>query len=47
MKIPERPCPLLENGLVQEVVRPLMSGKEAAVYIMIAEGRYCVAKVYK
>ncbi len=47
MKIPERLYPLLENGLVQEVVRPLMSGKEAAVYIVIAEGRYCVAKVYK
>jgi RIO kinase 1 len=47
MKIPDRLYPLLENGLVQEVIRPLMSGKEAAVYIVIADGRYCVAKVYK
>lgn len=47
MKIPERLLPLLELGLIQEVVRPLMSGKEAAVYIVVAEDRYCVAKVYK
>ena len=47
MKIPDRLLPLLENGLVQEVVRPLMSGKEAAVYIVVSDDRYCVAKVYK
>ena len=47
MKIPERLLPLLELGLIQEVVRPLMSGKEAAVYIVVSENRYCVAKVYK
>ena len=47
MKIPDRLLPLLELGLIQEVVRPLMSGKEAAVYIVVAENRYCVAKVYK
>ena len=30
MKIPDRLLPLLEQGLIQEVIRPLMSGKEAA-----------------
>ncbi len=47
MKIPERLQPLLEQGLIDEVMRPLMSGKEAAVYIVSAGGKYCVAKVYK
>lgn len=47
MKIPERLRPLLEQGLIREVVRPLMSGKEAAVYIVATEKAYCVAKVYK
>lgn len=47
MKIPERLLPLLEEGLINEVVRPLMSGKEAAVYIVSMRDRYGVAKVYK
>lgn len=47
MKIPRRLEPLIEQGLIQEVVRPLMSGKEAAVYIVSTSERYCVAKVYK
>lgn len=47
MKIPERLVPLLEQGLIDEVVRPLMSGKEAAVYIVAMRGGYGVAKVYK
>ncbi|MDP2313490.1 MAG: PA4780 family RIO1-like protein kinase [Pseudomonadota bacterium] len=47
MKIPDRLLPLLEQGLIHEVVRPLMSGKEAAVYIVHNGDRYCVAKVYK
>ncbi len=47
MKIPDRLIPLLEQGLIQEVVRPLMSGKEAAVYICHDGQQYCVAKVYK
>ena len=29
MKTPKRLEPLLEDGLIDEVVRPLMSGKEA------------------
>lgn len=47
MKIPDRLVPLLDQGLIREVVRPLMSGKEAAVYIVVADDKYCVAKVYK
>ena len=47
MKIPDRLRPLLDEGLIDEVIRPLMSGKEASVYIVFARDRYCVAKVYK
>lgn len=47
MKIPERLIPLLEQGLIEEVIRPLMSGKEAAVYLVAARDGLCVAKVYK
>jgi RIO kinase 1 len=47
MKIPDRLIPLLEQGLIAEVVRPLMSGKEAAVYIVHTGTDFCVAKVYK
>jgi len=47
MKIPDRLLPLLEQGLIHEVVRPLMSGKEAAVYIVHNAEAYLVAKVYK
>ena len=34
MKTPKRIEPLIEDGLVDEVLRPLMSGKEAAVYVV-------------
>ncbi len=47
MKIPARLHPLLEDGLIDAVIRPLMSGKEAAVYLVEARGEVCVAKVYK
>ncbi|MSP56579.1 MAG: hypothetical protein EXR69_13420 [Myxococcales bacterium] len=47
MKIPERLQPLLEEGLIDEVMRPLMSGKEAQVFVVAAGGKFCVAKVYK
>src|SRR5690554_2295192 len=47
MKIPPRLRPLVEDGIVQGVVRPLMSGKEAQLYIVYANDTYCVAKVYK
>lgn len=47
MKAPEGLETLLDYGIIQEVVRPLMSGKEAQVYVVVAGGETCVAKVYK
>ena len=47
MKIPKRIQPLVDEGLVDEVIRPLMSGKEAAVYIVRCGEDIRCAKVYK
>jgi len=47
MKTPKRILPLIEDGLVDEVIRPLMSGKEAAVYIVRSGSDIRCAKVYK
>ena len=47
MKIPKRILPLVEEGLVDEVVRQLMSGKEAAVYVVRCGDEIRCAKVYK
>jgi len=47
MKAPESLETLVDYGIIQEVVRPLMSGKEAQVYVVVAGGEECVAKVYK
>lgn len=47
MKTPKRLQPLLDDGFIDEVVRPLMSGKEAAVYVVRAQGEVRCAKVYK
>ncbi|GAB6040481.1 PA4780 family RIO1-like protein kinase [Endothiovibrio diazotrophicus] len=47
MKIPKRIQPLVEDGLVDEVIRPLMSGKEAAVYVVRCGEEIRCAKVYK
>lgn len=47
MRLPVAFEPLVDHGILDEVVRPLMSGKEAMVYLVISEGRECVAKVYK
>jgi RIO kinase 1 len=47
MKIPARLQPLVEDGLVDEVVRQLMSGKEAMVFIVRCGGEIRCAKVYK
>jgi RIO kinase 1 len=47
MKTPESLETLVDCGIIQEVVRPLMSGKEAQVYVVLAGGHECVAKVYK
>ncbi|HIE40647.1 MAG TPA: serine protein kinase RIO [Thiomicrorhabdus sp.] len=47
MKIPKRILPLVEDGLVDEVVRRLMSGKEADVFLVRCGDEIRCAKVYK
>ncbi|SEO86148.1 PA4780 family RIO1-like protein kinase [Nitrosovibrio sp. Nv6] len=47
MKTPKRIEPLIQDGLVDEVIRQLMSGKEATVYVVRCEGEIRCAKVYK
>lgn len=47
MKTPKRLEPLVEDGLIDEVLRPLMSGKEAAVYVVRCGKELRCAKVYK
>lgn len=47
MKIPKRIQPLVDDGLVDEVVGRLMSGKEADVYIVRSYSEIRCAKVYK
>ncbi len=47
MKTPKRILPLVEDGLVDEVIRQLMSGKEATVYVVRCGTEIRCAKVYK
>jgi len=47
MKTPKRLEPLLEDGIVDDVVRQLMSGKEATVYVVRCGEETRCAKVYK
>lgn len=47
MKIPKRIQPLIEEGLIDEVVSRLMSGKEADVYVVRCNAEIRCAKVYK
>ena len=47
MKIPARLQPLVEDGLIDAVVRQLMSGKEAMVFIVRCGDEIRCAKVYK
>lgn len=47
MKTPKRLEPLVEDGLVDEVLRQLMSGKEATVYVVRCGNNVRCAKVYK
>ena len=47
MKIPKRIKPLVEDGLIDEVIRPLMSGKEADVFIVRCGSEIRCAKIYK
>ena len=47
MKIPKRLEPLVDEGLIDSVVRQLMSGKEALVYVVRCGTAVRCAKVYK
>ena len=47
MKIPESLQPLIEDGVIDEVIRSLRSGKEASIYIVRSGAEMRCAKVYK
>ncbi|CAG19646.1 PA4780 family RIO1-like protein kinase [Photobacterium profundum] len=47
MKIPKRIQPLVDDGLVDDVLHQLMSGKEASVYVVRCGDDIRCAKVYK
>jgi len=47
MKIPKGLQPLIDDGMVDSVVRSLKSGKEASVYIVACGDQLRCAKVYK
>lgn len=47
MKIPKGLAPLIEEGVIDEVIRSLRSGKEASIYIVRCGSEIRCAKVYK
>lgn len=47
MKIPKRLQPLVEDGVIDDVLYQLMSGKEAQVFVVRNNGVTRCAKVYK
>jgi RIO kinase 1 len=47
MRIPKRIQPLIDEGLIDEVISRLMSGKEADVYVVRCNSEVRCAKVYK
>ena len=47
MKVPTRLQPLVDDGLIDEVLSQLMSGKEAQVYVVRCGQHVRCAKVYK
>jgi len=47
VKTPKGLQPLLDDGVIDEVLRPLKSGKEASVYVVRAGDAIRCAKVYK
>lgn len=47
MKTPRGLEPLIEDGVIDEVLRPLKSGKEASVYVVRSGDEVLCAKVYK
>ena len=47
MKVPQRLEPLVEDGLIDAVIRQLMSGKEAMIFVVRCGDEIRCAKVYK
>lgn len=47
MLLPDPLRALLDDGVVQQVLRPLKSGKEASLFVVRVDDRICAAKVYK
>jgi RIO kinase 1 len=47
MKVPTRLQPLVDDGLIDEVLSQLMSGKEAQVYVVRCGQNVRCAKIYK
>ena len=47
MKVPKRLQPLVDDGIIDEVICPLMSGKEADVFIVRCGSKTRCAKIYK
>ena len=47
MKVPKRLRPLVDEGIIDEVIRPLMSGKEADVFVVRCGSKTRCAKIYK
>lgn len=47
MKVPKRLQPLVEDGLIDEVLSQLMSGKEAQIFVVRCGGVKRCAKVFK
>lgn len=47
MKIPNGLQPLIDDGVIDQVLRPLKSGKEASVYVVRSGDEIRCAKVYK
>ncbi len=47
MKIPKRIQPLIDDGLIDDVISRLMSGKEADIYVVACDNEIRCAKVYK
>jgi RIO kinase 1 len=47
MKTPPALQPLIDDGIIDEVIRSLKSGKEATVYIVRSGTEYRCAKVYR
>jgi RIO kinase 1 len=47
MKTPPALQPLIDDGVIDEVIRPLKSGKEATVYLVRSGGQTRCAKVYR